>query len=73
MARDLLGQIADARASMMLRGLEPLTLFLGSDAYRELIERDEVEPGQRQTVLDMPIEVLTTAQGFMVSCLKTGF
>lgn len=42
MARDLLGQIADARAQMMMRGYDPLMLEIGRITALEFARQSKI-------------------------------
>ena len=67
MARDLLGQIADARAQMMMRGYDPLTLEMGQATAREFARQSQiVNIDEGNEVLTMPITIRLDMEGWAV-------
>ena len=67
MARDLLGQIADARAQMMMRGYDPLTLEIGPATAREFAMQMQIAAIENgNEVLTMPITIRLDMEGWAV-------
>lgn len=73
MRRDLLGQIADARAAMILRGYSERSLFLsiGAAARQRLVLDLAPFPvfgadPDHPELLDMPVLSLGDAEGFLI-------
>lgn len=71
---DLIGTIARARASMMVRGYEHLELVLGPDTWARLrldCERFDVLDPEPRRLFDMTIRVDERFEGWQVSILPT--
>ncbi len=68
MQRDLLGQIADARARMMMRGAGALRLDMGPDTARAFAAESaiaDIEDYSR-AVMNMPIRIRADMEGWAV-------
>lgn len=68
MARDLLGQIAQARAAMLMRGDKPLILTIGVSTLRALQSEAGEAVLDGAQVLGMPVNVSAACEGFLVKC-----
>ena len=68
MAIDELQQIAQARATMLLRGFEPLWLDIGRDLARQIEARHPglVNADLSASVFDMPFTIRDDMEGFAV-------
>lgn len=66
MPRDLLGQIAQARASMMMRGFSSPTLLIGVRMRRQLIAEAGEGIIHCETILGMPVQDIEDGEGWLV-------
>ena len=67
MARDLLGQIADARAQMMMRGYDPLMLEIGPITALEFARQTGITiSAAGNEVLAIPITIRLDMEGWAV-------
>jgi len=66
--RDLMGQIADARAQMMMRGHDRLVLEMGLSTARRFREESEITDIDDwcDAILGMKIIVRSGIEGFLV-------
>lgn len=67
-ASDLLGQIADARAAMQMRGYEPLVLEMGPRTARRFAEESRISDLEDwgAAVWNMKIRVAPAIEGWAV-------
>ncbi len=64
--RDLLGQIANARAQLMLRGLEDLQVIIGTVTMDLLKKQAYPYAPYEDQILGMPFQVCADLEGFVV-------